>query len=232
MTEAAIVHNSAYIFASESWWKPIMGYIVTNCAKFTGLGFTNEEHDCFLGFRKLFTELFDCFVAKKIGVKTSALESAFGSEVSAQNPEAVTIMQMLRDYSDFVFFRQEMVAMSKKIEEATTNRMLEARSQLPQSGELEAAALAELLERGEELLLEAETQRKVTEFAAVLALDPARAPPPQQPRTPRAMAMSPRPTSASAKPRLISPSASGSTVLKAAIATGPGMVVRPVVGKH
>jgi hypothetical protein len=174
MADAELVHRATLVLASEAWWKPIVGYIVTNCAKFTGHNFTNEEHDCFLGFRKLFTELFDCFVCKKIGVKSSVLETAFSNACTQQeNPEALEVMQMLRNYSDFVFFRQEMVNMSQKVQDATADRLLEFRR--TGGTDDDTGGLATFLEESEQILLDSETRRKITEFCADVRLDEAEA---------------------------------------------------------
>jgi hypothetical protein len=151
------VHRAALIFASQSWWKPVIGYIVTNCAKFSGLNFTNEEHDCFLGFRKLYTELFDCFICKRICVNSSALESAFVTTMEENSFEAVGILEMLRNYSDFLFFRQQMIDMAAKIQEESTQRLVAIHKQLEESHIEEAGNVSAVLEEGEELVLERET---------------------------------------------------------------------------
>jgi hypothetical protein len=197
MSDVELIHRATLVLASEAWWKPIVGYIVTNCAKFTSHTFTNEEHDCFLRFRKLFTELFDCFVCKKIGVKSSVLETAFSEACTThENPEALQVMEMLRNYSDFVFFRQEMIGMSQKVQDETAERLLEFRRR---SITDDADGLTEFLEEGEQCLLDNETRRKITEFCAELGIDEAEArafpdnPPKLGARS--APATAPRPTS-------------------------------------
>jgi hypothetical protein len=151
------VHRAALICASESWWKPIIGYLITNCAKFSGINFTNEEHDSFLNFRKLFTELFDCFICKKIGIKSSALEAAFVNAMQTNNAEAAAILEMLRNYSDFVFFRQQMIDMATKIQDETSERLINLHKQLQDTGTEEATNVAAVLEEGEDAVLERET---------------------------------------------------------------------------
>jgi hypothetical protein len=221
MSDADIIHRAALIFASESWWKPIVGYIVTNCAKFTGRNFTNEEHDCFLAFRKLFVELFDCFICRKIGVKSSALETAFLHATEAQNGDALTIMQMLHNYADFVFFREQMIEMSTKIQRDTADRMIQVRSGLADSGEIETADLVQILEEGERVMLEAETQRKVAAFCAELRLDPEEAAP-AAPPAPRASPVLAPLAAASRSPRL--------AVVRGS--RGAGAIVKPLAPKQ
>jgi hypothetical protein len=157
MNATEAVHRAALIFASESWWKPVIGYIVTNCAKFSGINFTNDEHDCFLGFRKLYTELFDCFIAKKLGIKASALEAAFITAMEANSTEAMAILEMLRNYSDFLFFRQQMIDMGLKVQEETSQRLIAIHKRLADSGTEEATDVASILEEGEDVVLERET---------------------------------------------------------------------------
>jgi hypothetical protein len=170
MNATEAVHRAALIFASESWWKPVIGYIVTNCAKFSGINFTNDEHDCFLGFRKLYTELFDCFIAKKLGLKSSALESAFISAMEANSTEAAAILDMLRNYSDFLFFRQQMIDMGTKIQEETSQRLIAIHKRLADSGTEEATDVATILEEGEDVVLERETAIACEEMRQKLKL--------------------------------------------------------------
>jgi hypothetical protein len=170
MTSSDCVHHAALIVASEAWWKPIIGYIVTNCAKFSGINFTNDEHDCFLAFRKLFTELFDCFVCKKIGVKAATLESALLEGGDMRNKEAMAILDMLRGYSDFLFFRQEMISMGEKVQEETSTRLIELHRRMAETNTEEATNVAAILEEGEEAILERETGRACADMIAKLQL--------------------------------------------------------------
>ena len=167
MEDSTIVARAAEIFASELWWKPIMGFLVTNCMKFTGKNFTNEEHDCFLQFRKLFTRLFDHYMSKKIGVKTAALEQAFSAQLAAGNHQAREILDMLQNFADFVFFRAEMIRVGERIREDTTNKMLEVHEHLKND---EDVNVSEELEKSEERILNDETAQKVGQYRELLGL--------------------------------------------------------------
>ena len=165
MDDDVIVSRAAEIFASELWWKPIMGFLVTNCMKFTGKNFTNEEHDCFLQFRKLFTELFDHYISKKIGVKTNALEQAFANALASGNMQAKNILDMLQNFADFVFFRAEMIRVGHRIEEDTANKMIDVHEHLRQGQEVDIEAE---LEKSEDAILNDETAKKVSEYRELL----------------------------------------------------------------
>jgi hypothetical protein len=170
MNSADAIHRAALVIASESWWKPIIGYLVTNCAKFSGIDFSNDEHDCFLRFRKLFTELFDCFVCKKIGIKSSALEAAFLEGVNTNNRQAMAILEMLRQYSDFLFFREQMIAMGIKVQEETASRLIALHAQMTATNTEEATNVAAILEEGEDAILERETNQACADMIEKLQL--------------------------------------------------------------
>ena len=174
MEDEVIISRAAEIFASELWWKPIMGFLVTNCMKFTGKNFTNEEHDCFLQFRKLFTELFDHYISKKIGVKTAALEQAFANGLESGNSQARNILDMLQNFADFVFFRAEMIRVGNRIEEDTANKMIQVHEQLKNDQEVDVSAE---LEKSEDAILNDETEKKVREYRQLLNVKPSQDPP-------------------------------------------------------
>jgi hypothetical protein len=162
MDDTEVVRRAAGIFSSDCWWKPVLGFIITNCGKFTGRQFTNEEHECFVAFRKLFTELFDAYVSKKIGVTSTKLEGAFSNALANKDKRVEIIMTMLRNYSDFVYFRDEMVGMSEKVKDEATKRMIEIHEKM-ERGE-DTMDVAAWLEEGEHLILERECNKKVCQM--------------------------------------------------------------------
>jgi hypothetical protein len=74
-------------------------------------------------------------------------------------------MDMLRNYTDFVYFRQQMIDMGQKVEATTAACMFEARKSAPVQ---EASDLASVLEEHEQRLLETETRAKCAEYADLL----------------------------------------------------------------
>jgi hypothetical protein len=162
MDEGEVVSRAVAVMASDIWWRPILGFIITNCSKFSGLDFTNEEHDCFIAFRKLFSELFDSYLAGQIGVKGSKLEAALAKALKCSEPRATIAMGILKKYSDFVFFRDEMIKMAEKVNQETANRILEIRDAA--EGENSTKDVVAWLEEGEKAFLERETHERVWEM--------------------------------------------------------------------
>jgi hypothetical protein len=186
MNDAEVIGQASVIFASEIWWKPITRFFITNCAKFTGKHFTNEEHACFLSFRALLTDLFDMCVYQKLGLKPAVLEAAFARGVRSCHPQAAIVTDILRNYTDFAFFRAQMAAMGARIEANTVDCVVDARDAM---GEDEALDIAALLEAQDRKLLETETEAKCAEYrerlsvkdTAVAVLRPKKGRPPLPP---------------------------------------------------
>jgi hypothetical protein len=164
MNDADVIERASVIFASEIWWRPITRFFITNCAKFTGKHLTNEEHGCFLTFRTLITDLFDMCVYQKLSLKPTNLEAAFARGVRSRNAQALIVTNILRNYTDFAFFRAEMVAMGERIEQNTADCVLEACS----AAEDAPLDIAALLEEQDRRLLAAEVEAKCAEYRDVL----------------------------------------------------------------
>jgi hypothetical protein len=165
MEAAEIVSRACAIFASDLWWRPITRFMIANCARFSGKFFKNDENNCFLCFRELFTNTFDFSVCKRIGVKFVALERAFGEAAASGNEQAIIVLDLCRTYTDFAYFRNAMIAMREKVEQMTADCMIEARRNLNEDDALDVVAL---LEVHEQQLLETETKTKCAEYQQLL----------------------------------------------------------------
>jgi hypothetical protein len=168
MDEGEIVHRASLIIGSEQWWRPVIGYLVTNSGKFSGYNFTNEENDCFVAFGRFFSDLFENFLCDRVGVKSLILEAAILHEVEKLNPEGEVIAELLRNYADFLFFRDRMLEMGRKIQDESTGRMLQVRRS---EERLPSLAITQLLEDGEVALIDRETERTAREMRALLKID-------------------------------------------------------------
>jgi hypothetical protein len=178
MDEDELIRHIAGVTSSDVWWKPVIGFIVTNCAKFAGLDFTNEEHDCYVSFVRFLTEVFDSFLAKRLNTKAATLESAMLGGLRRGNPTAIAIGQMLRNYTDFIFFRQQMLAMNEEIRQDTVKRVMQCHQRMADANQAEAADLPQLLEEGEKAILESVAAKKCQEFQAIFHVEPGPAPAP------------------------------------------------------
>lgn len=151
--------SCAAILASELWWKPVLGFISTNCGKFSGDCFTHDEFQCFCDFRSLITNLFDTFIAKNIGLRVSALETALLDGFARNDEKATKIVEMLAKMEDFEEFRKLMIDQNAKIEEEVTNMMLSL-----QDPSAEMTDVADMLERQEEIILDKQVAEKCKEM--------------------------------------------------------------------
>jgi hypothetical protein len=171
MEDDDLVHRIAIVTSSDVWWKPVIGFLVTNCAKFADLDFTNEEHDCFLSFVHFFIDLFDSFLAKRLNSKASTLESALLGSMHRGNRTAISICRMLKNFTDFVYFREQMLAMNEVIRQDTVKRVLACQQRSADANQAEATDLSRVLEEGEEAILEIETAKKCEEYREIFGVE-------------------------------------------------------------
>jgi hypothetical protein len=73
---------------------------------------------------------------------------------------------MLRQYSDFVFFRETMVAMYETIQQDSTRRVLECQRRATEADQAEAVDLPAALEEGERVVLEGEIAKRCQQYRA------------------------------------------------------------------
>jgi hypothetical protein len=218
MDEDELIRHIAAVTSSDVWWKPIIGFIVTNCAKFAGLDFTNEEHDCYVSFVRFLTELFDSFLAKRLNTKAATLESAMLGGLRRGNPMAIAIGQMLRNYTDFTFFREQMLAMNEEIRQDTVKRIMQCHQRMADANQTEAPDLPQLLEEGETAILESVTVKKCQEFQAIFHVQAGPVP-------------APLPALRSGRSLTVPQGPPGITPHGSAVKLGKGPIVRPTMAK-
>lgn len=153
------VELCAAVLSSDLWWKPVLGFISTNCGKFSGDCFTHEEYQCFCDFRTLTMNLFDTFIAKHIGVRIGVLETALYDGFSRNDELAKKIVLILGKMEEFEDFRNLMISQNEKIEEEVTNMMLSL-----QDPAAEMTDVADMLERQEEIILSRQVEEKCKEM--------------------------------------------------------------------
>ncbi|OHS98806.1 hypothetical protein TRFO_01861 [Tritrichomonas foetus] len=172
MSEEAIIQACAAAIATEQWWKPLLGFMSTNCNKFSeGSNHTNDEYQCFLDFRSLLVDLFDTFVTKCVGVRPAQLESALFSGSQNKNRQCLAILDILTNMTNFETFKKQMIQQSAKIDEEVTNLMLKFAMQQAQNESNDEGPqedVTELLEKGEQIVLQMQTQQMVENIKTVL----------------------------------------------------------------
>lgn len=173
MNDEVITTKIAILFASEAWWKPVFGFMSTNCGKFSADSCSNEEYDCFVDFRKLVENLIDSYICKQIGVRPQQFENAIYEQYFVNNPRAVSIVDMLQNMMDFMKLKEQMIAQNEKIEEETTNAMLSFHNldeTQSKSDENAAMDIATLLEKAEEQSLVSQTKKMCEDMKKVFNL--------------------------------------------------------------
>ena len=173
MNEDLILNQASAIFASEAWWKPVLGFIFTNCGKFKNKQFTHEEYSCFSNFKTLLTDLFDTFLCRQINVRPSILESVLLNALERGNQKASIITGFLNELTDFEKFRVQMINTNDIIDEFVTNELLalHAQQETNESMDDENADnddVADLLEKGEQSALIDATSKKCQEMRQLL----------------------------------------------------------------
>ena len=177
MSDEDVIYSVAASISSEQWWKPLLGFMATNCNKFnSGKEHTNEEYQCFLEFRTLMCDLFDSFVARQVqqsvGARPTQIEQIFLSDSSKKNRRCMAILDILKNMSDFETFKSQMVQQTAKIDEEVTNMMLNFHMQQSQAGEDGPEVdVAQMLEKGEEMALIAQTKQMVENMKSILNVE-------------------------------------------------------------
>lgn len=172
MNDDMILNQASAIFASDRWWKPILGYIFTNCGKFTNKKFTHEEYSCFCSFKTLLIDLFDSLVCHQINVRPNQLEASIYNSASIGNKKALVITSFLSELTDFEKFREKMIKTSSEVDEFVTNQILNLHAEQMSTGVTDDdnnnADVAKLLEKGEETVLSEATSKKCQEMKIAL----------------------------------------------------------------
>jgi hypothetical protein len=102
-------------------------------------------------------------------MRSTLFERAFGEAAASGHEPAAIVLDMSRNYTDFVYFLSEMVAIGEKVEQMTARCMIEARRDM---GDDDAPDVATLLELQEQQLLDSETKAKCAEYEQLLKVNP------------------------------------------------------------
>ena len=155
------LHSICDFFSSDEWWRPICGFLSTNCGKFQSDSNSFEQYQTFLQFQSLVSEFFDSFLCKKLNVRPHALEQIMIQAYDSNQYQIRVIISLIKDLFDFEKFKYETRLASKMIEEETENAMGAIRNQTTQ-GDDETVAMnaVEMLEKSEEISLQKQTQLK------------------------------------------------------------------------
>jgi hypothetical protein len=126
---------------------------------------------------------------------------------------------MLRQYADFVFFREQMTALNEIIRQDTVRRVLDCQRRASEADRAEAMDLPAVLEEGERVILEAETAKRCERYRALFGVSGA------------AELTSPRIGVTGSVGSLPSLSPLGASAARVAVRGGRGAILRPVPGK-
>ena len=156
--EARLIRAICEFFTSLEWWKPICGFMATNCGKFEGEQNTFDQYQNFLQFQNLVGELVDSLLCRKLNVRPVAFEQAMMQFYDAGQNQVRMILKLIQDLFNFEHFKHNMQITSKQIEEDTTNAMEEFRANCDEGETVDAVTM---LEKSEEFWSSPSERRKV-----------------------------------------------------------------------
>ena len=168
--EERFVRAVSDFFASEEWWKPVCGFMATNCAIFEGETNSVEQYQNFMQFQGLVGELVDSFLCRKLDIRPFAFEQTMIQLYDAGQYQIRAIVGIIKNLSDFAGFKRDMQLTSKRIEEDVTNIMEEFRNKSNEIQENETVDAVSMLEKSEEISLQKQAEIKCKETKEKLKL--------------------------------------------------------------
>lgn len=144
---------------SEQWWKPVCGFLATNCMQFESSENTIDQYNLFNQFQNLVTDLFDSFLSKTVNMRASALEQLMIQGYDSNIYQLRVIIFRIQELLNFEKFKLEMQATQRRIDEEVTNTMLSLREQAVNEGDNDSAQddAVNMLEKSEQISIQKQT---------------------------------------------------------------------------
>ncbi|OHT17663.1 hypothetical protein TRFO_00956 [Tritrichomonas foetus] len=113
-------------FSSNAWWRPIIEFIYSNCKEFlNSLEYsTEEEHQVYIKFMDLVSDLVDNFMCSKLHITPDAFENLMSRFITKPNDKATVIFDTLRQATDYNEFCKQMHQCNVRIENSITRALL------------------------------------------------------------------------------------------------------------
>ncbi|EAY07907.1 hypothetical protein TVAG_064540 [Trichomonas vaginalis G3] len=155
MNERTIIQICNF-FTSEAWWKPVCGFLATNCMQFESPENTVEQYNLFNQFQSLVQDLFDSFLCKTVNMRPSALEQLMLQGYDGNIYQLRVLIFRIQELLNFEKFKLEMQATQRRIDEEVTNTMMMLREQSADDDAQNNAV--DMLEKSEQISLQKQTE--------------------------------------------------------------------------
>ena len=125
-TDRDVFFGICKFFSSNAWWRPIIEFIYNNCRNFqNSLEYsTEEEHNVYLKFLELVTDLVDNFMCSRLHITPDGFENLMLRFLYKPNDKATVIFETLKQATDYNEFCKQMYRCNVRIENSITKALL------------------------------------------------------------------------------------------------------------